>query len=107
MRNDGERGVRAVQPFKSRSFVCEFEGNLLSKAECEQAEKEYEAEGKRVYILEVPTLILLICGSVTLTESLICVTLIILITFTGTWHMDRSNPSAKCHTLTMPREEPT
>ena len=39
--------------------MCEFEGNLLSKAECESAEKEYEAEGKPVYILEVLTLILL------------------------------------------------
>ena len=53
MRKDGERGVRALQPFKSSSFDCEFEGNLLSKAECENTEKEYEAEGKPVYILVV------------------------------------------------------
>ncbi|CAI8001763.1 hypothetical protein GBAR_LOCUS3258, partial [Geodia barretti] len=49
---DGERGVRALQQFKSGSFVCEFEANLLSKAECEEAEKEYVEEGKPVYILE-------------------------------------------------------
>ena len=53
IRPDGERGVRALQQFKSGSFVCEFEANLLSKAECEEAEKEYVEEGKPVYILEV------------------------------------------------------
>ena len=50
VREDGERGVRLI---KSGQFVCEFEGNLLTKGECEVAEKEYEKEGKAVYILEV------------------------------------------------------
>ena len=58
IRPDRERGVRALQPFKSGSFACEFEGNLLSTEECKRAEKEYEAEGKPVYILEVLTFIL-------------------------------------------------
>ena len=34
-------------------FLCKFEANLLSKAQCEMAEKEYEADGKPVYTLEV------------------------------------------------------
>ena len=54
MRSDGERGVRALVPIRSRTFVCEFEGNLLSKAQCEEAEREYERGGKAVYILQVP-----------------------------------------------------
>ena len=32
---DGERGVRALQLIRSGTFVREFEGNMLSKAECE------------------------------------------------------------------------
>ena len=46
--------MRALKAIRSGTFVCEFKGNLLSKAECEEAEKEYEREGKPVYILEVP-----------------------------------------------------
>ena len=53
VREDGERGVRALTAFRDGEFVCEFEANLLSKAQCEKAEKEYEADGKPVYILEV------------------------------------------------------
>ena len=53
MREDGERGVKSLKLIKSGQFVCEFEGNLLTKGECEVAEKEYEKEGKAVYILEV------------------------------------------------------
>ena len=49
---DGERGVRALESIKSGQFVCEFEGNLLTKGECEEAEKEYKRAGKAVYILE-------------------------------------------------------
>ncbi|CAI8053088.1 hypothetical protein GBAR_LOCUS29037 [Geodia barretti] len=53
VREDGERGVRALTAFRDGEFLCEFEANLLSKAQCEKAEKEYEADGKPVYILEV------------------------------------------------------
>ena len=56
MRMDEERRVRALQPFKSGTFVCEFEGNLRSKAKCKRAEKEFKGEGKVVYILEILTL---------------------------------------------------
>ena len=46
VREDGERGVRSLKLIKSGQFDCEFEGNLLTKGECEVAEKEYEKEGK-------------------------------------------------------------
>lgn len=52
-RDDGQRGVKTTQAIPNGSFVCEFEGNLLSRHECEEAEREYEKEGKAVYILEV------------------------------------------------------
>ena len=53
VRDDGERGVRALKEIRIGQFVCEYEANLLSKEECEKAEQEYESEGKAVYILEV------------------------------------------------------
>lgn len=53
VRPDGERGVRTLEAVKNGSFLCEFEGNLLTKEECEEAEREYSSEGKPVYILEV------------------------------------------------------
>lgn len=53
LREDGERGVKALENFRSGSFMLEFEGNLLTQQECEAAEQEYEREGKPVYILEV------------------------------------------------------
>ena len=52
-RDDGERGVKTTQAIPNGSFVCEFEGNLLSRHECEEAEGEYEKEKKAVYILGV------------------------------------------------------
>ena len=53
IREDGERGVRALTEFTEGQFVCEFEANLLTKEECEKAEQEYERDGKAVYILQV------------------------------------------------------
>ena len=55
IRDDGQRGVRALVEIKNGEFVCEFEANLLSKEDCEKAEQEYEREKKPVYILEVCT----------------------------------------------------
>ena len=53
IRDDGERGVRAVAPFRSGQFVCEFEANLLNEEEFKEAETEHKKEGRTVYTLEV------------------------------------------------------
>ena len=44
--------MRTSKAIKNGEFVLEFEGNLLTKSQCEEAEKEYEKDGKPVYILE-------------------------------------------------------
>ena len=48
-----EKGVRATSSFKSGTFICEFEGTLLTKEQFEAAEKEYQEKNLPVYGLEV------------------------------------------------------
>ena len=68
--------------------VCEFEGNLLSKAECEKTENEYEREGKAVYILEV----IIIRSLYTFQRKRnLMITLL-----TGTWLLLRPNSMPQC-----------
>ena len=56
VREDGERGVRALVPFRAGQFVCEFEANLLTKDEYKVAEQKYIEEDRPIYTLEVSTL---------------------------------------------------
>lgn len=59
LREDGERGVRVVVPFKEGEYVCEYEANLLSKEDFEAAEVEYEEMDLPVYTLEVEPFVVL------------------------------------------------
>ena len=45
--------MNTTQAISNGTFVGEFEGNLLFRYECEEAEKEYEKEGKPISIFEV------------------------------------------------------
>ena len=53
MRDDGQRGVVSTEDIKLGQFVGEFEANLLTKAESDLAEREYESEKLPVYTLKV------------------------------------------------------
>jgi hypothetical protein len=52
-REDTEQGVRATAAFQEGSFVCEFEADVLTKAQFEVAEKEYQEQNIPVYGLQV------------------------------------------------------
>jgi hypothetical protein len=56
-REDTEHGVRATAAFQEGSFVCEFEADVLTKAQFEVAEKEYQEQNIPVYGLQVQLLL--------------------------------------------------